>query len=387
MYSCKNNEKISKSDMSDSEDFSFSNFMESSQFSLALEILRWFQNETLYKNPELLNKSEKKKLSSVNKRYTFNDMNSTASTDFLDTKFYDLPSRKNVEEKAEEKVEDVLQSLIHRIKKENNLKKEKRIKSLKKKASNLLNETYSCDDSGSDETIIKVIQTKPHKKKIPSHKLSENKENYQVEQVKKIYICDKSVQTEEVKNKKSDGDKISEYLNEVKIDEKQQNEKEKKIYKPSLAWYEPIGPAHRKYQKRRVKKVVSLKDHLVTANPGFVSRLKERQRLLSIAAEERKLEAVWRSDREKLFGKSIRTRAPQPSTRAPQRSAPQPRKKKILSRSEMIQYSKDKYLSLPEVKQQKVALQRKQQYAAFRENQKRFNLKIQNRVLRKSLNN
>ena len=63
------------------------------------------------------------------------------------------------------------------------------------------------------------------------------------------------------------------------------------------------------------------------------------------------------------------------------------KKRAPMTRSEMLRYSKEKYLDLPEVKQKKVERRRRQEYAANRENMKRFNRKVQNHVLRKvSLN-
>lgn len=451
-----------------SDNFNFNNFVQSSQFTLALEILKWFQSEKLPVKPHMLNEQQVRKLKNVTKKQTSHDQVDATSdattlvdTDLVDNEYHQLPPPRATTSAFSEqptsdssdKADQILQKLINKI--ESKYKAKKQPKHPAKKAyyytqdttsDSTLNTTAEPTNTSSEEqTFIKLIQ-KPHKRKTKKSVASPNcyKVLYEKpkttqcivskkKEVTKIYIRDQAVQTEtsetskeniaEANKKKrcyfSDGgrpgsssendedelnitqtlsqthlpdDAISEVVQSPKTEITQTKSEADKEMKPNnflwenrcnLAWYEPID-SRPNFRKIGCRKVESLQDLLIASKPDVVSRIKERQRLLSITSEERKLQEVWRADRQKLFGKSVRSRNfPRKSIPFPSTRPIQPKKRPPMTRSEMIKYSKERYASLPEVKEHKLALKRKQTYAANRENQKRFNKKVLNQVLKK----
>jgi len=352
------------------------------------------------------------------------------------------PRRKKETKKqssTDKKAEEILQKLISKIESRYKRNTSRKVKYLEESYTDTTSTTISSAYENPPK-VLQLVKTRSQKrvaKPVSCYKLvgednrSRGKGDRVVEkQVERVYIKDQAIQTEAVaaeKNKsKGAGDRSNEENKENEIfeltktisntsldipdatetktdsenpakaveatQESKPEKKEKKdfLYKNrhNLAWYEPISsdtlPQARKLES---KKPSSLQDLLVASKPGFISRLHERQKLLTITAEERKLQAVWRSDREKLFGRSIRGKKNPKKSTFPTSRTPLMKKRAPMTRSEMLRYSKEKYLDLPEVKQKKVERRRRQEYAANRENMKRFNRKVQNHVLRKkSLN-
>jgi len=339
---------------------------------------------------------------------------------------------------SDKKAEEILQKLISKIESRYKRNASKKVKYLEESYTDTTSTTISSAYENPPK-VLQLVKTRSQKrvskpvsfyKLVEEDKRSRGKREKVVEkQVERVYIKDQAIQTEtiaaeeskskeagvqskEEENKENEAFELTKTISNTSMDvpdatetktksenpavqatqENKPEEKEKKdfLYKNrhNLAWYEPISsdslPEARKLDS---KKPSSLQDLLVASKPGFISRLHERQKLLTITAEERKLQAVWRSDREKLFGRSVRGRRSLKKFPFPTSRTPLMKKRAPMTRSEMLRYSKEKYLGLPEVRQKKVDRRRRQEYAANRENMKRFNRKVQNHVLRKvSLN-
>ena len=358
------------------------------------------------------------------------------------TRTPETPPRRKREIKSQslsdKKADEILQKLISKIESRYKKNSSRKVYYQEESYTDTTSTTFSSAYDNPPK-MLQLVRTRSQKRtskpvscyKLVSEEDKKSKKQHRVveKQVEKVYIKDQAIQTDSVENaekkrcsvnnaaiqrneqdenKENETFELTKTISQmsldkpdatepkgdstVKVDEviqvKNLEEKEKTdfLYKNrhNLAWYEPISSKNSpQARKLESKKPASLQDLLMASKPGFVSRLHERQRLLSITAEERKLQAVWRSDREKLFGKSVRGRRNPKKSPFPTARTPFQKKRAPMTRSEMLKYSRDKYLSLPEVQQKKIERQRVQEYAANRENQKRFNRKVQNHVLRK----
>lgn len=453
VYSCPSSSK--------SKDFNFDNFVNSSQFALALDILRWFQSEKLSHKPHLLKDAQIDQLREVTKKHNTHHqdlLNTTSSTtgDIMDIdKYYELPKPKATkpskdnaakplpkEESSDVKADEILKKLISKIEAKYRRPKRSFVTDNESTTTTEMSTTMmSSTSSEADHAqLITLMKSRKHRSKPKEQyyriicenesksKKKKDKKSTTSTAPQKIYVKDQAIQTEslsepvpkelslpiEQQRKKQlcfadgirpgssmsactytaeeeDGDDTFEVESEVedRLSDMNKNEEEKSAptfqfkNRTNLAWYEPIS-TRKLPEQRPCKKTDSLQDLLVRSKPDFVSRLKERQRLLSITAEERKLQAMWRAERQKLFGHTVKSKQQRPATVPfPAARAPlQLKKRAPMSRAEMIQYSRDRYSTLPEVKERKVNAKRKQEYAAYRENQRRFNKKVQNQVLK-----
>ncbi|XP_031760272.1 Alstrom syndrome protein 1 homolog [Xenopus tropicalis] len=107
------------------------------------------------------------------------------------------------------------------------------------------------------------------------------------------------------------------------------------------------------------------KESLKTHRPDFIFRSGERVKRLHLIAEERKLQTVFQSEREKLFN--------QPAKAGEWETAQQQlqdyrlnQKNRMIPKKEMVQHSKRIYEQLPEVKKRREAEKRRQEYESYR---------------------
>ncbi|KAM9477324.1 uncharacterized protein alms1 isoform 2-T2 [Clarias gariepinus] len=121
---------------------------------------------------------------------------------------------------------------------------------------------------------------------------------------------------------------------------------------------------------------MSLQEALELHRPEFVSRSRERMKRMCLLTEERRMQAVFRKEREELFNRA----AVMPQPKAAPAPPPLP-SKRVIPISEMIQRSKRIYAQLPEVQKRKEEERRKAEYNSYRLNAQLFNKKITNRVL------
>ncbi|KAG8453233.1 hypothetical protein GDO86_000023 [Hymenochirus boettgeri] len=120
---------------------------------------------------------------------------------------------------------------------------------------------------------------------------------------------------------------------------------------------------------------VTLQESLKTHRPDFIFHSGQRMRRLHLITEERKLQAEFQSEREKLFNQ-------------PLKSTGQDREQQILDqkirkipKKEMVQRSRRIYEQLPEVKKKKEDEKRRSEYESYRHKAQLFKKKVTNHVL------
>ncbi|XP_071369518.1 uro-adherence factor A [Centroberyx affinis] len=186
---------------------------------------------------------------------------------------------------------------------------------------------------------------------------------------------------------------------EARKENQPEEEEEEPAWRPSAAWFEPYSRTNpwreplrqRQVQEDRHRQLgvihvesdpeprnkpassglvrISLQEALEMRRPEFISQSRKRTRRLALQAEERKLQADFRREREELFDRPGRPgRLPRPMRRA-------------VPRKEMIQRSKQIYENLPEVQRRKEEERRKAEYHSYRLNAQLYNKRITNRVL------
>uniref|UniRef100_H2YXH6 ALMS motif domain-containing protein n=1 Tax=Ciona savignyi TaxID=51511 RepID=H2YXH6_CIOSA len=78
----------------------------------------------------------------------------------------------------------------------------------------------------------------------------------------------------------------------------------------SVAWYEPYQyqpmwadtPSRNTERERPGLVRMTLQEALLSQHPRFVTNMKQRQRKITINAEERAMQEIWAEERERLFG-------------------------------------------------------------------------------------
>ncbi|XP_066575772.1 ALMS1 centrosome and basal body associated protein isoform X2 [Amia ocellicauda] len=131
----------------------------------------------------------------------------------------------------------------------------------------------------------------------------------------------------------------------------------------------------------------TLQEALQMRHPEFVSRSRERLKRLELLAEERRMQAVFDSEREDLFnrpGTKKTWRASHPDRLHGEENLLQ--KKKDIPKKEMFMRSKLKYTQLPEVLLRREEERRKAEYRSYRLKAELFQRKVTSRILgRKTL--
>lgn len=172
---------------------------------------------------------------------------------------------------------------------------------------------------------------------------------------------------------------------------------------PGPAWYEPVtdpkpwreplreqneqdrvtgrpdGPTYRTrvlpgaQDKAFIK--VTLQESLRSQRPDFIFRSGERVKRLQLLSEERKLQSVFQGERDELFNRPLRGRAPRyQDARSSQQNRTVPKK-------EMMQRSKRIYEQLPEIRKRKEEEKRRSEYEAYRLKAQLFRKKVTNHIL------
>ncbi|XP_074760352.1 centrosome-associated protein ALMS1 isoform X2 [Athene noctua] len=127
---------------------------------------------------------------------------------------------------------------------------------------------------------------------------------------------------------------------------------------------------------------LTLQEALAVHRPDFISRSGERVKHLKLVMEERRIQSVLQSEREKLFNP--------PGKRKGYRSASHMmsdrgflirEKRRTIPKSEMVQRSKRIYEQLPEVQKKREEEKRKMEYNSYRLKAQLYKMKITNRVL------
>ncbi|XP_036372331.1 Alstrom syndrome protein 1 homolog [Megalops cyprinoides] len=120
---------------------------------------------------------------------------------------------------------------------------------------------------------------------------------------------------------------------------------------------------------------LSLQEALELRRPDFISRSRERMKRLELQVEERRLQAVFDQEREKLFN------LPGHTTEPVQPEGLQADRKRAIPRREMFMRSKQIYYQLPEVKLRLEEERRKAEYRSYRLKAQLYKKKITNRIL------
>ncbi|XP_047200695.1 uncharacterized protein alms1 [Girardinichthys multiradiatus] len=190
----------------------------------------------------------------------------------------------------------------------------------------------------------------------------------------------------------------------LRSETRKENRPEESARRPNTAWFEPYSRVHPWREPLRQRQVhedgsnrhfktppeldpnpkskilpsglawVSLKEALEMRRPDFISRSKQRVRCLALQAEERRLQAVFRRERNLPFNQLWEPeRLLKPAGTALLRRA--------VPRKEMIQRSKQIYENLPEVQRRREEEKRKAEYQSYRLNAQLYNKRITNLVL------
>nr|CAB3221267.1 Alstrom syndrome protein 1 homolog [Phallusia mammillata] len=230
-------------------------------------------------------------------------------------------------------------------------------------------------------------QHKPKRsKRVQTHVSTENKENDGLNDTITIHSPPNKVQPSTKQGKKVPSDqRFSSFYVEFTKDSHSKKEAEEIIpMRESLAWYEPFKyqPPWMDTHKRNLEKEglvrISLQEALSNNLPEFVSKSRERQRRITINAEERRLQEVWAEERQRVFGVKSDHRKQSKSTTA------FPFKRRVeLTRRQVVQETRDKYGQLPEVVKRKQEEERKREYATNRLKAQLFKKKVQNKILGK----
>ncbi|KAK5615737.1 hypothetical protein CRENBAI_022775 [Crenichthys baileyi] len=190
----------------------------------------------------------------------------------------------------------------------------------------------------------------------------------------------------------------------LRSETRKENRPEESAWRPNTAWFEPYSRVHPWREPLRQRQVhedgsnrhfktlpeldpnpkskilssglawVSLKEALEMCRPDFISRSRQRVRCLALQAEERRLQAVFRRERNLPFNQlGEPERLAKPAGTALLRRA--------VPRKEMIQRSKQIYENLPEVRRRREEEKRKAEYQSYRLNAQLYNKRITNLVL------
>nr|XP_022339353.1 uncharacterized protein LOC111134527 isoform X6 [Crassostrea virginica] len=127
---------------------------------------------------------------------------------------------------------------------------------------------------------------------------------------------------------------------------------------------------------------MSLQDAFKLYKQSTISHVRERQKRVLLAANERKLSTALQAEREQLFSEN-KKKEPNPDAHPYSENLHVP-KKRSLTKEEIKKRTEKSYKKLAEVVQKKKEEKRQEDYALNRLKAKVFNRRIQNHVLKKS---
>ncbi|GAB1598973.1 uncharacterized protein LOC115211784, partial [Argonauta hians] len=128
------------------------------------------------------------------------------------------------------------------------------------------------------------------------------------------------------------------------------------------------------------KSQLTLQEAFQNHMANWISRSRERQKRIALAAEKRIYEQQMEIERNQIFQNKPPPTGPDNDPISENLYKP---KKRILSRQEMRAQTLKRYRNLPEVKQQKDELIRKVQYRSNKTKSRVFSTKVQRNILRK----
>ncbi|XP_071457815.1 centrosome-associated protein ALMS1 [Marmota flaviventris] len=209
------------------------------------------------------------------------------------------------------------------------------------------------------------------------------------------YLGDKKLK----KNKKNSCEGVSWFVPVENVKSGSKKENLLKSCGPGISWFEPITKTKpwreplreqnwqgqrmegwgsladpgRDYGRGLLKPFVkaTLQEALHFHRPDFISRSGERIKRLKLIVQERKLQNMFKSERDVLFN----TIQPQP------RRVFMAAQNKPIGKKEMIQRSKRIYQQLPEVQKKKEEEKRKLEYKSYRLRAQLYKTKVTNRLL------
>ncbi|XP_067324642.1 centrosome-associated protein ALMS1 isoform X2 [Anolis sagrei] len=126
---------------------------------------------------------------------------------------------------------------------------------------------------------------------------------------------------------------------------------------------------------------ITLQEALALRRPDFISSSGERVKRLKLIIEERKLQNMLQGERELLFNPPEQRRSYRNSAFFPNRDYRIMRRKRSISKNEMVQRSKRIYEQLPEVRKRREEEKRKSEYTTNRLKAQLYKTKITNRIL------
>ncbi|KAL4231892.1 Alstrom syndrome [Mactra antiquata] len=124
---------------------------------------------------------------------------------------------------------------------------------------------------------------------------------------------------------------------------------------------------------------MSLQEAFQACKAVVISRLRERQKRLNLAAEQRKMEVYLKMERDRLFQEERKKEAnPDAHPYSDQLHKPA---RRVISKEEMREITEKKYKKLPEVLERQKRQKREQEYSLNRIKARLFNRKVQKKVL------
>ncbi|XP_053407014.1 uncharacterized protein LOC123546728 isoform X2 [Mercenaria mercenaria] len=127
---------------------------------------------------------------------------------------------------------------------------------------------------------------------------------------------------------------------------------------------------------------MSLQEAFQARRGNIISRLRERQKRLNLAAEQRKMEVFLQMERDRLFQEERKKEA-NPDAHPYSDNLHKPTRR-VISKEEMKEMTKKRYKKLPEVIEQQKMKKRQDEYSLNRVKARLFNRKIQKKILVKA---
>ncbi|XP_076434842.1 uncharacterized protein LOC143274790 isoform X2 [Babylonia areolata] len=139
-----------------------------------------------------------------------------------------------------------------------------------------------------------------------------------------------------------------------------------------------LGQQYDKFDDKPLCRM-SLQEALMSRRPNFVSSLRQRQKRVKLAAENRQLQALVRAEQERIFADQ-RLKNANPDAHPYSENLHHP-KRRVFSKQEMKEMTEKIYKRLPEVKQMEIQKRRTEEYRLNRLRARVFTKRVQRKVL------